>query len=105
MQSFSVNKPVLFKGLIHRKSDPFNGFSSVYLELIKFMAGLALKLGEARGDLPGVNLRTGIPTINIMALLTSEKDRDHTTIQIRKAELLHLEQKKHCSIFRNMYVV
>jgi hypothetical protein len=28
---------------------------------MKFMAGFALKLGEARGDLPGVNFRTGIP--------------------------------------------
>ena len=28
---------------------------------MKFMAGLALKLGEARGDLPGVNFLTGIP--------------------------------------------
>jgi hypothetical protein len=36
--------------------------AALYLELMKFMAGLALKLGEARGDLPGVNLRAGIPT-------------------------------------------
>jgi hypothetical protein len=35
--------------------------AALYLELIKFMAGLALKLGEASGDLPGVNLRAGIP--------------------------------------------